>query len=291
MGTTIWLRLLRIPLLTFVMPFALSLAVSPRVHADPSTPRYHQLENTTPLFLGVELGVSLALAGGYYLASGGPEHACGWCETNGFDRSVRRALVWNDRQTPALVSHVLSTGVAPVAALAAVWLPALQSRSARESLEDTLIMTSSMVTVMGLVVGTKNIAARQRPAFRYGVAHDTEYEHSPDQEFVSFFSGDTAFPFVLVASASTLGFLRGYSSAPYVAIGGGLIALTTALLRIGADMHWATDVLTGALVGTGIGIAVPLLLHGRLRADTASTQPALSFQAGFEPSIGITGAW
>jgi membrane-associated phospholipid phosphatase len=26
-------------------------------------------------------------------------------------------------------------------------------------------------------------------------------------------------------------------------------------------MHWTTDVLTGAVVGTGLGIAVPLLLH------------------------------
>ena len=35
------------------------------------------------------------------------------------------------------------------------------------------------------------------------------------------------------------------------------------LLRIAADMHWATDVLTGAVMGTMVGILTPLCVHPR----------------------------
>jgi membrane-associated phospholipid phosphatase len=39
-------------------------------------------------------------------------------------------------------------------------------------------------------------------------------------------------------------------------------------------MHWFTDVLVGAAVGTGAGLVSPLLLHRR--ADPSGTSVALS---------------
>jgi membrane-associated phospholipid phosphatase len=45
-------------------------------------------------------------------------------------------------------------------------------------------------------------------------------------------------------------------------------------LRIVADRHYATDVLTGMLVGVGAGVAFPLLLHGR-RDGTGTTGASL----------------
>ena len=44
-------------------------------------------------------------------------------------------------------------------------------------------------------------------------------------------------------------------------IAGLSFATTGAYLRIAADRHYATDVLTGALVGSAIGFSVPYLAH------------------------------
>jgi membrane-associated phospholipid phosphatase len=38
-----------------------------------------------------------------------------------------------------------------------------------------------------------------------------------------------------------------------------VVAATTATFRVLGDEHWASDVITGALVGTIIGYGVPLL--------------------------------
>ena len=37
----------------------------------------------------------------------------------------------------------------------------------------------------------------------------------------------------------------------------------TGALRIMSDQHYASDVITGAILGTGIGFAVPYFLHYR----------------------------
>jgi membrane-associated phospholipid phosphatase len=47
------------------------------------------------------------------------------------------------------------------------------------------------------------------------------------------------------------------------------VAATVAILRLGADKHWGSDVLIGGAIGTAIGIIGPLLLHGRVGPVTA----------------------
>jgi membrane-associated phospholipid phosphatase len=52
--------------------------------------------------------------------------------------------------------------------------------------------------------------------------------------------------------------------------------------RIAADRHYLTDVLTGALLGTGMGILLPWLFHGRKRStpgavSMGSTPLSLNF--------------
>jgi membrane-associated phospholipid phosphatase len=67
--------------------------------------------------------------------------------------------------------------------------------------------------------------------------------------------------------------MRGYRSAPYVTVAGAAFAGATGLLRSAADVHWPSDVITGALVGTGLGVALPLLLHPHRKV---STEPSMS---------------
>jgi membrane-associated phospholipid phosphatase len=91
----------------------------------------------------------------------------------------------------------------------------------------------------------------------------TEAVNDPAERFLSFFSGDTAVAFALGACATTIAFLRGYRSARAIAVVAAMGAVIAGVLRIRADMHWATDVMTGALVGTLVGAGLPLVLHPR----------------------------
>ena len=62
-------------------------------------------------------------------------------------------------------------------------------------------------------------------------------------------------------------------AATVVGCGGGVttggFATTGAYLRIAADRHYATDVLTGSAVGSAIGFSVPYLAHRPVRDEAA----------------------
>jgi membrane-associated phospholipid phosphatase len=83
------------------------------------------------------------------------------------------------------------------------------------------------------------------------------------EDNVSFYSMHTSFAFSIVAATGTVAGLRGYDSAPYIWGIGMPLAALTGFMRIAADRHYLTDVLTGAAVGTALGIALPRLMHGR----------------------------
>jgi membrane-associated phospholipid phosphatase len=69
-------------------------------------------------------------------------------------------------------------------------------------------------------------------------------------------------------------------------LGGGLaLAAFTGYLRMGAEQHYLTDVLTGAAVGSLVGWAVPYLFH-RPRNSGAPQPGALMPAPG-----GIAIAW
>jgi hypothetical protein len=76
---------------------------------------------------------------------------------------------------------------------------------------------------------------------------------------------------------------------PFIAGGGGVLALGTGFLRIAADAHWTTDVLTGALLGTGLGVAVPLLLHRRVERGAPSLRliPWVGRATGVELAVSL----
>jgi membrane-associated phospholipid phosphatase len=55
--------------------------------------------------------------------------------------------------------------------------------------------------------------------------------------------------------------LRGYKYWPWIYTIGFACTVTMTYFRISSDMHWATDTLVGAAIGTGLGIRIPWL-HG-----------------------------
>ena len=223
----------------------------------------HELLNVSPRFLALEFAASAVFATSFVLVAGSAPDTCHWCATNGFDDAVRNALRARDPRTAGSLSHAFSTGAAPALALAAVVPTAFMVDRPSHAWQDVVITLDATIVTFGLTNGTKRFVARSRPAVQHGVVSQTEYADKPSEWNQSFFSADTSLAFALASSATTLSYLRGYKSAPWILFAGSIIGVSTALLRVAADVHYATDVLTGAAVGTGVGFALPYFLHGR----------------------------
>ena len=56
------------------------------------------------------------------------------------------------------------------------------------------------------------------------------------------------------------------------------VAATTALLRVATDVHYVSDVLVGATIGTTTGLLLPWALHYRYGATprASSSEPSLT---------------
>ena len=140
-------------------------------------------------------------------------------------------------------------------------------------LEDLVVFAETVVLNGALTQLSKVLVARPRPLV-YGLASDAP-ELRDAENFVSFYSAHTANAFSLgIAFAQT--FARRHSStlARALVYGAAILAAgTIGTLRVLSGKHFPSDVLTGAVVGSGIGLLVPLL-HAR----DASTQ--LTFLTG-----------
>ena len=75
--------------------------------------------------------------------------------------------------------------------------------------------------------------------------------------------------FSLATSAGTVASMRKHRLAPLMWVAGLSFATTGAYLRIAADRHYATDVLTGAVVGSAIGFSVPYFAHRQVNDERA----------------------
>ncbi|TNE84764.1 MAG: phosphatase PAP2 family protein [Deltaproteobacteria bacterium] len=189
------------------------------------------------------------------------------CGTNGFDLALSRAFLAPNPKLAAVVSHSFTLVVSPVGAITSGIVGAARQGRGVYAVQDAIIVIDAFLLSTGLNSLAKIGIARQRPAYHFGREDNTEAADHPGEEFLSFYSGDTTWAFAFASSASTLAWLRGYRHAPLATgILGGL-ALTGGLLRMSADMHWASDVLVGLVTGTAFGVGLPLALHRRKRGE------------------------
>ncbi|MEZ4462336.1 MAG: phosphatase PAP2 family protein [bacterium] len=224
----------------------------------------YELKNTSGWFLGGEALVGAGLAVGGRLAVGEPDDNCGWCESNSFDRGIRGVLVVESASKEiGYISHGVSLGIVPIIGLWGVIAPALEEDRSDHAIENVAMVLNAFLVTTAIAEVAKGAFDRQRPGVYYDRADQTEAGDFPSERNRSFFSADTAWAFSLAASASTIAHLRNYEHATLVTIGAGSAAVVAGVMRTMADMHWPTDVLAGAAVGTAVGIGMPLLLHGR----------------------------
>lgn len=119
---------------------------------------------------------------------------------------------------------------------------------------------------------------RERP---YGRTCGTDLDPNTsdcvnDNRYRSFFSGHTSASFSTAAVNCvhhTQLPIYGQGNAWLPCAGGFAVAGAVGALRIVSDFHYLSDVLVGAAVGTGVGIAVPLVLH--YRSSNKDSTPGL----------------
>lgn len=231
----------------------LLLVAAPLARAEGPKPLEYELKIDLPL-----TAVAISAWVGSELAKPriGPD-ACRFCDPNALDAAVRNAVVWRNPAAARHASDALVFGVIPAAMIGNQLLSANAEGAWKAGFVDLLVVAEAAAIAQDLNQLVKFTVARERPFVHYA---DPSRPHEPDDD-VSFYSGHTTFAFALASSAGMVSTLRGYKSAPWVWGVGMTLAAGAGWLRMGGDMHWFTDVLVGAAVGTAVGAGLPWLLH------------------------------
>jgi membrane-associated phospholipid phosphatase len=197
-----------------------------------------------------------------------------------FDESVRDALrvdtlpnryIFRDASDVGLSLMVSWPFVAD--ALTTAWW----YRGSRDAAQEMALIDLETLAVSGAIQGVTNVmVSRERP---FGRNCGTEELPSDSIDcansvhYRSFFSGHSSFSFTSAALICVHHFKNELLGAPWDALscaGGYALATTTATFRVVSDVHYASDVLTGALMGTLVGYGVPLLHYSRLGSSTTT---------------------
>jgi membrane-associated phospholipid phosphatase len=225
---------------------AVWLAGGHRANAQAASPASHAASRATPTHPLIDWGLPAVFIGSTF-AIGPPDH-CRWCDRddagrdtlNGFDRRVRSSLRWQHTGTASTVSWV--TEFAPVGLLL--------SLNHDRLVETALPVFQAFGTTYALTHIAKVAAGRQRPVVHFGGA-------PPDDANASFFSGHSSGAFSTVFALARVNADRDDPHTTWVWLVGVPLAASTAYLRVAADKHYATDVLTGAAVGAATGWWLP----------------------------------
>ncbi|HWO17755.1 MAG TPA: phosphatase PAP2 family protein [Kofleriaceae bacterium] len=196
---------------------------------------------------------------------------CRRCGVSSFDGSVRDAAVWEDTGLAAALSNLDGYFLSPVVALGLTVLgaPGGVRGPPGRWMDDTIPIVEAGI-LAGLINQTVKFAVgRQRP-----FVHFADSTRAPGiDDNLSFYSGHTTLAFSIATSAGVVAHRRRSQLEPLIWSTGYAFAATTGYLRIAADRHYFTDVITGAVAGAAIGLAVPLLLHPHL-GDQIQIVPA-----------------
>ena len=234
-------------------------AATARAHAEP-TDRDRALVATRIAVEGIgylvaEFGLATELA---------PMH-CRWCEPDAFDGAMADALAWRNTNLANAISDATGYAAAPIAASALLVAASWGHGGWRREFDDvSTIVEAAIVTSLVQHVATL-AAARERPYVYHAIG---ALPPTADSN-VSFWSGHTSLAFSLATAAGSVAELRGYALAPAIWATGLSLAADTGYLRIAADKHWTTDVLTGAAVGSILGYVWPRYVRRDIHRDLA----------------------
>ena len=170
-------------------------------------------------------------------------------------------------------------------------------RGSREAAQEMALINLEAFAIAGALQGATNVlVSRERP-FGQGCGEGELPANATDCtgsfHYRSFFSGHSAFSFTGAALVCVHHLENELLGGPWDAIscaGGYAVAATTATFRVVADVHYFSDVLLGATVGTLVGYGVPLFHYRKLGGGSRATDSAGSqLQLRIVPSPGGVG--
>lgn len=177
-----------------------------------------------------------------------------WKTPPALDAGVRDSLVWSNTKLASTMSDVMLYGVMPAAAF-------LSPLATNHSYPRAALTIAEAAVMTGVVTQIAKFSfARARPYAYYG----NDYSN-PDSR-LSFFSGHTSYSFALALSSAMLLAESHPRQAGIIYAVAIAVAMIPGYLRIAADKHYFTDVLTGAIVGSGIAYGV---VHLNMNANSS----------------------
>jgi membrane-associated phospholipid phosphatase len=223
----------------------------------------------------------------------------------GFDSNVREALRADRLETRYRFRDFSDVGLS----LSVSWpfvsdalVTAWWYRGSREAAQEMALIDLQTLAVIGALQGTTNvIVSRERPFGRgcgQGELPGDAIDCVNSFHYRSFFSGHAAFSFTGAALICVHHVENDLLGGPWDALscaGGYAVAATTATLRVVADVHYASDVLLGATLGTLVGYTVPLLHYRKLGGGSRAVDGSASqLRINLVPSpggIGLSGVF
>jgi len=190
-----------------------------------------------------------------------PDH-CRWCNVDGLDDRVHRALVWGNPAPAAAFSNLTGFGAAPVLMLGMTAFSASRAAGDGETtgriIDDTIPILETVLYSELVVQVVKFSFGRQRPFAHFPLQLNTV----PTQEDnLSWFSGHATLTFGFAVSAGLVAHRRGSALEPVIWATVLTLAAATSYLRMAGDEHYLTDVLAGAVWGTASALVIPRLTH------------------------------
>lgn len=208
---------------------------------------------------------------------------------NGVDAYFHDALTGFllPRKTADTTSSIWAFVLLPIGSVAGALIATGPHATDGAGRRATVVVLESSIVSAALIQGVKFFAARKRPFVRYGDGEASGvYDVNDRDSHISYPSGHTAFATSLGVSLAMTATLQESSAAPWLWGAAAAMSVTTATLRMIAEKHYFTDVLSGAAVGVACGVVFPLL-HRRGNALAAS-----SLSAGAPgPALALSGAF
>lgn len=189
-------------------------------------------------------------------------------------------------------SNVLAYGLVPLAALGSAGFATGPTATPYAGLRAGVIVAEGAAVAIALTQSLKFLAARNRPFVRYGHATDgatsdegkTYDVNNPDSR-AGFPSGHTTFTAALTFGAAMTAQLQDSAGAPWLWAGAGLATVLAGTSRMMAEKHYFTDVATGAVIGAGCGVLIPILHRPGQALGTDRSTSSLALH-----DVGLTAA-